>query len=103
MKAVLGDDTVDTTGADREAGLPELLGDDFRGSIGVEKAMPNDLAHEFIGASIVRFGSARFALQRCGAVLVEGIAQLMAGSFISAEVAEASEGRREDALYYGRT
>ena len=56
LKAVLLDDADDTTSADREAGLAELLRDDVDRGVGIEKAVTDDLANDFVGADIVAFG-----------------------------------------------
>ena len=58
MKAVLLDDAVHAPGADREAGLAELLGDDVDRGVGIEEAMADDLALDLVGADIVGFGAA---------------------------------------------
>jgi hypothetical protein len=55
LKAVLLNDADDTTSADREAGLAELLRDDVDRGVGIEEAVTDDLANEFVGADIVAF------------------------------------------------
>ena len=61
MKAVLLDDADDTTSADREAGLAELLRDDVDRGVGIEEAVTDDLANDFVGADIVAFGAGLLA------------------------------------------
>ena len=65
MKAEFLDDADDTTSADREAGLAELLRDDVDRCVGIEKAVTDDLANDFVGADIVAFGAGRVALESC--------------------------------------
>ena len=57
MKAVLLDDAHDTTRADHEASLAELLGDHVDCGVGIEEAVTNDLANDFVGADLVVFGA----------------------------------------------
>ena len=57
MKAVLLDNADDTTSADHEAGLAELLGDDVDRGVRIEEAVTDDLADKFVGADIVAFGT----------------------------------------------
>ena len=57
MKAVLLDDADDTTSADREAGLAELLCDDVDRGVRIEEAVTDDLTNDFVGADIVAFGA----------------------------------------------
>jgi hypothetical protein len=72
LKAVLLDDADDTTSADREAGLAELLGDDLDRGVGIEEAVPDDLAHDLVGAHIVALGAGLVALEsRAPMVIIE--------------------------------
>ncbi len=57
LKAVLLDDSDDTTSADRDTGLAKLLHDDFERGVGIEEAVANDLANDLVGADIVAFGA----------------------------------------------
>jgi len=58
-----------------QTGLPEFLGDDFGGSVGIEKAMPHDLAQDSRGAAGA-LGSA-FVVAECSAAsLSKGGAEL---------------------------
>jgi hypothetical protein len=68
LKAVLLDDADDTTSADREAGLAELLRDDVDRGVGIEEAVTDDLANEFVGADIVAFGAGLVALESCASM-----------------------------------
>lgn len=76
MQAEVADDPLHTADADGAAGLLKLLGDDLRGSIGVKKAVANDLANEFFGTAIIGVRAARFAFERGGAVGLELVEQL---------------------------
>jgi len=78
LKAVLLDDADNTTGADREAGLAELLCDDVDRGIRIEEAVTDDLANEFVGADIVAFGP--------GLVALESVASLFTVEFEQLEV-----------------
>lgn len=76
LKPVLGDDPFDAAGADGPAALPQLLRDNLRGGVGVEKAMPDDLSDHFGRSPILRFGTAFLAVQCNRAGLLEGGAEL---------------------------
>jgi hypothetical protein len=65
LKAVLLDDADDTTSADREAGLAELLRDDVDRGVRIEEAVTDDLTNDFVGADIVAFGAGPLALESC--------------------------------------
>ena len=78
MKAVLLDDADDTTSADREAGLAELLCDDVDRGVRIEEAVTDDLANELVGADIVAFGP--------GPVALESVASLFTVEFEQLEV-----------------
>lgn len=56
MEAKLVDDTVHGSFAYREVALSEFLGNDFRAGFRIKEAVADDLADEFLGASIVGFG-----------------------------------------------
>jgi len=62
LKAILLDDAVHAPGADGEASLAELLGDDVDRGIGIEEALADDLALDLVGADIVVFGAGFVAL-----------------------------------------
>ena len=57
MKAVLLDDADDTTSADLETSLAELLGDDVDRGVRIEEAVTDDLAHKFVGTDVIAFGA----------------------------------------------
>ena len=63
MKAELFDNPFDTADTDRLTGLREFLSDDLWGCIGVEEAVANDLANDFVSASGIAFGAAWFAAE----------------------------------------
>jgi hypothetical protein len=76
LNGVLGDDAFDASSADDETGLTQFLSNHLGRGLGVEEAMPNDLPHQFVGASIVPLGTARLALKRCRPLLLECPANL---------------------------
>lgn len=76
MQPVLGDNSFDAAGADCPAALPQLLRDDLRGGVGVEKAVSDDLADHLGRSPIVRLGTAFLAVQCNRAGLLEGGAEL---------------------------
>ena len=52
--------------------LPEFLGDDFRRSFRIEKAIAQDLADDLAGAAIIGFGAGLFGLQGGEAAFLVG-------------------------------
>ena len=76
MQRVVGQDAFHAADADRPSALHELLGDDLRRGVGVEKAMPDHLTDEFGRAAVVRLGAPFPALQCRGPLLAEGAAKL---------------------------
>ena len=68
MKAVCSDDTLNGADADGMTYLPEFLRDDLRRSLPVEEEVADNLTHNTIGATIIRFGAGLFALE-CGSSL----------------------------------
>ena len=58
MQAELLDDPSHAAGTDGKARLPEFLGDDVRGGVGVEETVTNDLALDFVGPNVVGLGPA---------------------------------------------
>jgi len=70
------DDPFDAADAEDDAGLDQLLGDNGGRSVGIEKAMTDDVAHDLGGAAVVLFGSALLGCQAGGAVLDEELAEL---------------------------
>jgi hypothetical protein len=59
LQAILEKDPFDTARADGQPGLTKLLGNNLGRGFRVQEAMTNDLAHHFLGAPIVAFGSRR--------------------------------------------
>jgi len=96
LQAEMGNGAFDAAGADGPAGLAEFLGDDLGRGFGIEEAMANDLADDFVGAARGAFGSAFLAVQGQGAALAEGVAELEIALFAEAELACGSE--RPEAL-----
>jgi hypothetical protein len=76
LKAELFDDAFDAAGADGQACLAEFLGDDVGGSLGVEEAVANDLADDFVGTAVVGFGAAFLAEQGLSALGLEEVSEL---------------------------
>lgn len=65
---------MDTAQTDREVGLAQLLGNDLRGSVGVQKAVAQNLAHRLVGPPVVGFGTGFVRLERgqaAGLVIVQ--------------------------------
>ena len=58
LKCVVLDDSFHAADANRGAALDEFLSDDFGGCLGVEETVPNNLSDDFVGTTIVMFGSA---------------------------------------------
>jgi hypothetical protein len=86
LKAVLLDDADDTTNADREAGLAELLRDDLDRGIRIEEAVANDLANDLVGADMVAFGARLVSLEPCAAMGTIESKQLKISLFAEAEL-----------------
>jgi hypothetical protein len=76
LKAVLLKDADDTTGADGEAGLAELLCDDLNRGVGIEEAVADDLANDLVGADIVAFGAGLLAQEPWTTMFTIEFAQL---------------------------
>ena len=55
--------------------MPEFLGDDLGRSVGVQKAIAQDLADDLIGAPIIGFGAGLLGLQGGEAAFLEGLEQ----------------------------
>ena len=85
LQAVLLDNTVHAAGADLEAGLAELLGDDVDRGVGVEEAVADDLTVDLVGADIVVFGAGFVALQSRASMLTIEFEQLKISLFAEAE------------------
>jgi hypothetical protein len=85
LKAVLLDDADDTTNADREAGLAELLRDDLDGGVRIEEAVADDLANDLVAADIVVFRAGLVSLESCAPMLTIESKQLKISLFAEAE------------------
>ncbi len=76
MQPELSNDAVDGAFADREVRLAEFLGDDFGAGFRIQKAVPDHLADEFLGAPIVGAGAAFGAEESLAAFLQKERAEL---------------------------
>jgi hypothetical protein len=77
LKAILLDDALHAAGADGEAGLAELLGDDVGRGVGVEEAVADDLAFGLVGADGVGLGAALLHQEGRGPSLLETVEHLI--------------------------
>jgi hypothetical protein len=100
LKAVVGDDAFDAAATDDPAGLAELLGDDIGGGVGVEEAIANDLADDFVGTAVEAFGAAFLAFQGGGAAVGECLAELEVALLTEAELARGGGGAEALALAF---
>jgi hypothetical protein len=100
LKAILLDDTDDTTNADREAGLAELLRDDVDRRVGIEEALTNYLADEFVGADIVAFGAGLLALESYASLFAVEFEQLKVPLFAQIELLGGPDGTDPFALTF---
>src|SRR5216683_608209 len=100
LKAVVSDDAFDAARTDDPAGLAELLGDDVGGGVGVEEAVADDLADDFVGAAVEAFGAAFLAEQGGGAAVGERLAELEVALFTEAELARGGGGAEALALAF---
>jgi hypothetical protein len=91
LKAEVGNDAFDAAGTDDPAGLAEFLGNDRGGSFGIEEAMANDLADDFVGTAVVAFWAAFMALQGQGAAVGESLSQLEIALFAETELLGGTE------------
>lgn len=57
MESELGNDAVDSPFADAKVTLSEFLSDDFGAGFGIQEAVANDLADEFLSATIFGLGA----------------------------------------------
>ena len=62
---------IDTASADREAGLAELLSDDVDRGVGIEEAVTDDLAIDFVGADGFGLGATFLVEERNGSMFLE--------------------------------
>jgi hypothetical protein len=90
LQAEVGDDPLDTAGADAVAGLANSMGQDAGASHRVEEAAANHLLADLVGAAVGGFGAALEALQSQGAALLEACAQLEVALLAEAEFAGGS-------------
>jgi hypothetical protein len=65
--------------------LFEFLSDDLRTGVGIQEAVADDLAYNFIGAAVIGFGSRGFAVQSQCALLFKQVEQLEIAGFGVAE------------------
>jgi hypothetical protein len=100
LKAVLLDDADDTTRADQEAGLAELLRDDVDRRVGIEEAVTDDLANEFVSADIVAFGAGLVALESCASMFTIEFEQLKISLLGEAELLSSPGGAESFALAF---
>jgi hypothetical protein len=99
-KAEVFHDAFDAAGTDDPAGLAEFLSKDGGGGFGIEEAMANDLADDFVGTAIVAFWAALTALQSQGAAVGESLAQLEIALFAETELAGGTQGTKLLALAF---
>ena len=52
MQAKVFDDTLDTSGADLQAGLSDFLSDHSSGGVRVKESMSNNLTSHLLGAAV---------------------------------------------------
>lgn len=100
MQAVLFDDAIDTPGADLEPCLPELLGDDVDGGVGVEEAVADDLSDEFAGTDVVAFGPSLLSHEAGASLFIIGFEQLIVSLFAEAELLGGPGGAETFALSF---
>jgi hypothetical protein len=81
LQAVVTDHPLNAANANRVASLLKPLGDDLSRCIRIQEAMPNDLALQFTGASIVGLWSAKLALKPQRAVSPKLFQQLKKALF----------------------
>jgi hypothetical protein len=76
LQSELRNDAVDGAFTDAEVTLSEFLRDDFGAGFRIQEAVTDDLADEFLGASIIGFGAAFGAEEGRAAFLQKKGAQL---------------------------
>jgi hypothetical protein len=76
LQPELSNDAVDGAFADTEVSLAEFLGDDFGAGFRIQKAVPDHLADQFLGAPIVGAGAAFGAEESLAAFLQKQRAEL---------------------------
>jgi hypothetical protein len=100
LQAILLDDADDTPSADREASLAELLRNDVDRGVGIEEAVADDLANEFVGADIVAFGAGLVALESCTSMFMIEFEQLKISLLAEAEFLSGPGGAEAFALAF---
>ena len=100
MKAILLDDAVHASSTDGETSLAELLGDDVDRGVGIEEALPDDLANDLVGADIVAFGAGLVALESCAAMFTVEFEQLKIALFAEVELVGGLGGAEPFALAF---
>jgi hypothetical protein len=76
LQPELSDDPVDGAFTDAEVALSEFLSDDFGAGFRIQEAVTDDLADEFLGASVIGFGTPLGAKQRRAAFFEKKGAEL---------------------------
>lgn len=76
MEPELGNDAVYGPFADVKVTLPEFLSDDIRGGLRIQEAMADDLANEFLSATVVGLGTSLGADQSLAALFKKERAEL---------------------------
>jgi hypothetical protein len=102
LKAVLLNDANDTTSADREVGLAELLRDDVDRGVRIEEAVTDDLANDFVGADIVAFGAGLVALESCASMFTIELEQLKISLLAEVEFLSGLGGTEPFALAFNK-
>ncbi len=86
MNSVLLDDADDTTCADRETGLTELLCEAVERRLRIEESVANDLANDLLGADMVALGASLVAKETCATVFTIEFEQLKISLSAEAEL-----------------
>jgi hypothetical protein len=76
LQSKLSDDAVDGAFTDAEVTLAEFLRDDFGAGFRIQEAVTNNLADQFLGASVIGFGATLGAEKSGAAFLQEQGAEL---------------------------
>jgi hypothetical protein len=86
LKAILLDNAVHAPGTDGETSLAEFLGDDVDRGVGIEEAVADDLAFDFVGTDIVVFRAGLVALESGASVFTVEFEQLKISLFAEIEL-----------------
>jgi hypothetical protein len=92
LQAIVGDDAFHAADADGPSALDELLGDDLRRSVGVEKAVTDHLPDELGRPTIVGFRATLLAVQSDRPLFAEGGPELKIALFAEVELLRGLEG-----------